>query len=166
MPRFDEMELHKPGEAGPAGVESARSAPTHPTAPIWRRAGALLIDLSLFAALAIALSPLLPHRATWAATLERDGLAIAGLVGFLILISYYYFVGAWLIWGKTVGSAILEVRILEEAGTPLHVATASRRWLGTLLSILTAGIGFLLATLPPHRSLADRISGTLPVSSA
>ena len=59
MPRFDEIEL----EPVPFGAPAATATPpldNSPAAPLARRMFALLVDLSLFAALAIALSPLLP----------------------------------------------------------------------------------------------------------
>ena len=110
---------------------------------------ALLTDLSMFAALTLALEPLLPP--------SRDAFAIASLAGFIVMVSYYYFVGSWLLWGKTIGCAIFDVRIVADAMTPKAVTL---RWLGLYLSLLTAGIGFLFALLPSRRSLADRLSST------
>lgn len=93
-----------------------------------RRLAALLIDLSLFAALGIALSPLLPP--------SMSALAIAGLAGFVLLLSYYYFVGTWMLWGKTIGGAIFEVR----ASGPMSIRAASLRWLGVLGSVAAAAV--------------------------
>ena len=62
-----------------------------------KRLLALLTDLSLFAALALALSPLLPQPATWP--------YLAALAGFVIVLSYYYFVGAWLLFPEMRRSA-------------------------------------------------------------
>jgi hypothetical protein len=102
MVRFDEVEL----EAVPLGIEvvddAPPPAPARGHAPWWRRTLAILIDLSLFAALALALSPLLPQPLTW-----MSGGAMAG---FVVVLSYYYFVGSWLLWGKTIGGAIFDVR--------------------------------------------------------
>ena len=150
--RFDEMEL----ESVPAIAEPVESAPpvdldvdAADAAPRFRRLLALLTDLSLFLALALALSPLLPP--------VRDTFSIAALSGFVVIVSYYYFVGTWLLWGKTIGGAIFDVRV---AGEPMTLGRASRRWAGMFLSFATAGFGFLLALLPSRRSLADRISAT------
>ncbi len=93
-----------------------------------RRLAALLIDLSLFAALAIALSPLLPP--------SMSAFAVAGLAGFVVLVSYYYFVGTWMLWGKTIGGAIFEVRV----SGPMSIRAASLRWLGVLGAVVAAAV--------------------------
>jgi uncharacterized RDD family membrane protein YckC len=149
--RFDEVEL----EAVPlGGVEIGdASLPTSSTgdAPRWKRALALFTDLSLFAALVLALSPLLPQPSAWLPSLS--------LGGFVLVLSYYYFVGMWLLWGKTIGGTIFDVRVVGAEGA-MTLRGASLRWAAVLLSLLTAGIGFALAALPSRRSLPDRMSDT------
>src|ERR1700730_13367755 len=87
---------------------SSPSSPALPTLPVLpsrpARAGALLVDLSLFVALGLALSPLLP--------VSRSSLAVPGLVGFIVVLSYYYFAGTWLLWGKTIGCTIFDVKVI------------------------------------------------------
>ena len=143
--RFDEMEL----DGLPPIVEESAIDDATDDAPRFRRILALLTDLSLFAALTLALLPLLQP--------SREALATASLAGFVIIVSYYYFVGSWLLWGKTIGGAIFDVRVVSDAMTP---KAATMRWLGMFLSMLTAGIGFLFAVLPSRLSLADRLSST------
>jgi len=145
--RFDELELD-----GMAAVDDDEVRTDD--APRFRRLLALLTDLSLFAALTLALMPLLPP--------VRDAFAIVSLGGFVMMISYYYFVGSWLLWGKTIGGAIFDVRVVADAMTP---KSATLRWLGLYLSLFTAGIGFLFAALPSRRSLADRLSSTCCVAA-
>ncbi|HEV2720590.1 MAG TPA: RDD family protein [Thermoanaerobaculia bacterium] len=94
-----------------------------------RRFAALLIDLSLFAALGVALSPLLAPSMT--------PFAVAGLAGFVVLVSYYYFVGTWMLWGKTIGGAIFEVRVVRT----MSLREASLRWLAICLPLLAAAVG-------------------------
>ena len=143
--RFDEMEL----ESVPAIADPPVELDTSDSAPRLKRLCALLTDLSLFAALALALSPLLPPA--------RDWFSVASLSGFVVIVSYYYFVGTWLLWGKTIGGAIFDVRVVAD---PMTLGRASARWGAMFLSFATAGIGFLLALLPSRRSLADRMSAT------
>ena len=148
--RFDEMELETTPSVDsllPPEVVVASSPAVH--ASRTRRMLALLADLSLFAALTLALAPLLPP--------SRDWLAISALAGFVVMVSYYYFAGSWLLWGKTIGGAIFDVRVVSDAMT---LRSATKRWLGLYLSLATAGIGFLFALLPSRRSLADRLSET------
>lgn len=152
--RFDEIEL----ETVPLGIEE----PEAPAAAVAinedgaarrdKRLLALLTDLSLFAALALALSPLLPQPPTWP--------HLASLAGFVIVLSYYYFVGTWMLWGKTIGGAIFDVRIVPGAEGAMSLRDASLRWLAVYLSLATGGLGFLLAALPSRRSLPDRLSNT------
>jgi uncharacterized RDD family membrane protein YckC len=151
--RFDEVEL----ESVPLGIEE--EAP--PIALAEERSGearrdkrllALLTDLSLFAALVLALSPLLPQPPQWP--------YLTALAGFVVVLSYYYFVGTWMLWGKTIGGTIFDVRIVSSAEGAMSLRDASLRWAGVYLSIATCGLGFMLAALPGRRSLPDRLSNT------
>jgi len=147
--RFDEVEL----ESLPFEVASTTTEPALDSdAPRFKRLAALVIDLSLFAALALALSPLLPA--------SRGPLAVGALAGFVVVVSYYYYAGSWLLWGKTVGGSIFDVRVVPARTPAMSLKNATLRWLGLYLSLATAGIGFLLAALPARRSLADRMSRT------
>jgi uncharacterized RDD family membrane protein YckC len=97
--RFDEIELEPVifdvDSPPPPSIAPARAS-------IFRRLAALLVDLSLFAALALALSPLLPA--------SMSTISVASLAGFLIIIAFYYFAGTRALWGKTIGGAIFDVR--------------------------------------------------------
>jgi len=126
-------------------------------APRFRRLLALLTDLSLFVALALALSPLLPAKLNW--------MALAGLGGFVLLVSYYYFAGMWLLWGKTIGGTIFDVKVIASDDASMALRRASLRWAGVFLSLITAGIGFALAAFPSRLSLADRLSHTRCVTA-
>jgi uncharacterized RDD family membrane protein YckC len=149
--RFDEIEL----ESVPLGIEE-EEAPAAAVDGTRRGAGkrllALLTDLSLFAALALALSPLLPQPYDW--------LHLAALGGFVVVLSYYYFVGTWMLWGKTIGGAIFDVRVVPADDGAMSLRDASLRWGAVYLSLATAGLGFMLAALPSRRSLPDRVSNT------
>lgn len=149
--RFDEVEL----EAVPEIPIAPVAVPTG-DAPRWRRLLALFTDLSLFAALGLALSPLLPDSFPWMQT--------AALAGFVAVLSYYYFVGTWLLWGKTIGGAIFDVRVIAVEGA-MTLRDASMRWAAVYLSLLTGGLGFALAVLPSRRSLPDRMSSTRCVAA-
>jgi uncharacterized RDD family membrane protein YckC len=153
MQRFDEIELSPvPLIEGPAALSVLPVTRSDDEAPRFRRLLALLTDLSLFVALSLALLPLLP--------LTRNIAAIAALAGFVVLTTYYYFAGTWLLWGKTVGGAIFDVKVVATPNEAMSVKAASLRWIGLYLSFLTGGLGFLLAGLPSGRSLADRLSQT------
>ena len=151
MPRFDEVEL----EAVPLGIEEpvaeVEAVETGDAAPRGKRLMALLADLSLFAALTLALTPLLPQPQTW--------MHAAALAGFVVVMSYYYFVGSWMLWGKTIGGTIFDVRVAANDGA-MSLRAATLRWVALYLSLATAGLGLMLAALPSRLSLPDRMSGT------
>jgi uncharacterized RDD family membrane protein YckC len=146
--RFDEIEF----ESVPFDITSTTEPASDTDAPRLKRLAALIIDLSLFAALALALSPLLPA--------PRNPWSIGALAGFVVVVSYYYYAGTWMLWGKTIGGTIFDVRVVPAYTRAMSLKNATLRWLGLYLSLATAGIGFLLAALPSRRSLADRISRT------
>ncbi len=152
MQRFDEIELEPVPLIEEPPALAAVAPPSDDDAPRFRRLLALFTDLSLFVALTLALSPLLP--------MTRSAVSIAALAGFVLMTSYYYFAGTWLLWGKTVGGAIFDVRVVGETQTAMSVRAATFRWLGFIASLLTAGIGFAIGALPGRRSLADRVSRT------
>lgn len=154
--RFDEVELETvPMVAGQPEPETAAVTEDDP-APRGKRILSLLADLSLFAALTLALSPLLPQPYSW--------IHLTALAGFVAVMSYYYFVGSWMLWGKTIGGTIFDVRVVAVDGA-MSLRAATVRWAALYLSLLTAGMGFLLAALPSRLSLSDRLSATRCVRS-
>lgn len=166
--RFDELDLLivPPTENAVSSPKETIAAPPEAhkedqPAPRLRRMLSLLVDLSLFLALGLAMSPLLPLATDPVDWDGRDLLVIGGISGFLLLLSYYYFTVCWLFWGKTIGGAIFDVRVVSSTPRAIDARRASARWAATLLSLLTGGIGFLPALLPRGRSVADRVSGTV-----
>jgi uncharacterized RDD family membrane protein YckC len=146
--RFDEVEL----DPVPVFEDAEPDAPVQHPAHRLRRLAALLTDLSLFVALTFLLLPLLPQ--------SPGSLHVVAMAGFVVMISYYYFVGSWMLGGKTVGGVIFDVRVVPATGSAMTLRAASIRWAGVFLSIVTLGLGFALAVLPSRLSLPDRMSGT------
>lgn len=131
--RFDEIEL----ESVPLGIDDAvpQTAVVEPEtdrAPFGKQFLAVLTDVSLFAALVLALTPLLPQPFDWT--------HIAALAGFAIVISYYYFVGTWMLWGKTIGGAIFDVRVTPSTDRAMSLRDASVRWATRYLSLAAAAL--------------------------
>ena len=166
--RFDEIELQSVGlavELVDAAVPDAFLPEMASNASLARRLLTSLTDLSLFVALTLALSPLVPARADLASTLSSNWPSLLSLSGFVLMVSYYYFVGSWMLWGKTVGGAIFDVKVVPADGTAMDVRRATQRWASIPLGLLTAGVGFLMAALPSRRSLLDRMSHTVVVTA-
>lgn len=166
--RFDEMELFK-GPAVEAETEAAEQAqeeklPAAETglavAPRWRRTLAFATDASLFLALALAMSPLLNLRASFDETLRAEWPAMTAFAGFVLLLSFHYFVVSWAVWGRTVGGSIFDTRVTLVDGSPIDFRNASLRWVWMLVSVATCGLGFLVGIVPGGRSLADRMSNS------
>jgi uncharacterized RDD family membrane protein YckC len=131
--RFDEVELEAvpmPAELAPP-LEPEEATPAR--ASRFRRLLAILTDLSLFAALVLALSPLLPAGSRT--------LPLIALGGFVLMVSYYYFVGAWMLWGRTIGGAVFDVRV-----PTMTLADASKRW-ALLIAIVAILYSATLASL-------------------
>ena len=107
--RFDEIELQPATFETDGGADS----PSPPAAAsIFKRLAATLIDLSLFAALGMAMSPLLPA--------SMSVISIASLAGFIVIVAIYYFAGTRALWGKTIGGAIFDVRVAHRPHAALR----------------------------------------------
>jgi len=130
MQRFDEVELQAVS-LEPLEIEPARSLPR---APRLKQLLALLTDLSLFAALSLALSTLLPQPHGW-----RE---LTALAGFVLMVSFYYFAGAWTLWGKTIGGAIFDARVEKRT-----LRDASLRWAGLVAAVGTMSALVYVAVL-------------------
>ena len=180
MARFDEIELIKEPTADfpplrplpplpiavrePQIVEPPAAAPRS-GAPLHKRALGFLTDVSLLLALALALTPLLPQRATLAETLAKGWPAISAMAAFLLLISWYYFAGSWLLWGRTVGATIFDTKVVSLDGASPTVGAATRRWLWAGISLVTLGLPFLVGLFGERRTLAERMSGTRTIAA-
>jgi len=161
--RFDELELSldplvQTTLAAPAKRHERPAQLELTAAPRYRRILTWLIDLSLLAALALALSPLIPDHGGIGQTVRREWPAVLSLTGFLLIVSYHYYAGSWILWGKTIGGAIFDVKVVDADGLPLSFPNATRRWASALFSLILGGVGFLLAGLPHRRSLPDILS--------
>lgn len=179
MARFDEIELIKEPTAEfpplrplpplsiaipEPGLDPTPAVPIPRTgAPLHKRVLAFLTDLSLLLALALALTPLLPQRGTLDDTLAHGWPAISAMAAFLLLVSWYYFAGSWIIWGRTVGNTIFDTRIVAVDGASPTAGSATRRWLWAGISLLALGLPFLVGLFGERRTLAERMSGTRTV---
>lgn len=143
-------------------LPSERAAPGALVRPagFWVRFGAWVIDQLL---LGIAGSVVL--LAFWGLP-SRDGLGALPavsldqwLASFCVEAAYWTFtIGRW---GKSVGKALLQIKVVRADGGRVSYSLALGRYLAFLVSWLTLGIGFvMIAVHPRKRALHDLIAGT------
>jgi uncharacterized RDD family membrane protein YckC len=133
-------------------------------APFFLRCGALIIDYIIV--IAIPVIGLLISRFTGndGAKLLNEGTSgaswlVAALVGFTNIVFLPMFSG------QTIGKIVTGLRIVRIDGTaPTIGAIAFRQTAGYLLTLATAGIGFILSVFSGKgRALHDYLSGTVVI---
>ena len=79
---------------------------------------------------------------------------------------FFYFAYSWAADGKTVGMAVLGVRVVRSDGSDLDPRRAVLRTLVFPLSFLLCGLGFIgILVQREHRALHDLIAGTAVIYS-
>jgi uncharacterized RDD family membrane protein YckC len=126
-------------------------------AGLGRRFGAILYDGLLV--LALMFLGTLPFVAA------ADGEPVApGNLGYrltLLLICFFFFVGFWSGYGRTLGMQSWRLRIETFDGRKPGVGQSSIRFFAAIVSWLPAGLGFWWQLIDPDRlTWHDRLSGT------
>ena len=159
---LDDFPLHEGAPDEPLGVFGARSPTTAAeragaAAPLAVRCSAAAADAA--AILAIGARAILGARLATGVSPGPAGIVWA--VGFLVYLSLFATVPALILFGKTVGMALAELSARPEtARAGLSAGAAFRRWLGTLGTVITAGVPLLwTARRPESPTPADRLSG-------
>jgi uncharacterized RDD family membrane protein YckC len=133
-------------------------------APFSLRCGALLIDYIIVVGV-LALATLLARVFGDA----RRGSAFILTAGYIATaaVAFLNFVLVANLAGRTLGKWVAGLRIERKDGEPLSVGRALlRHMVGYPLTLLTLGLGFLLAAFDPQgRALHDRLAGTVVVRS-
>ena len=90
---------------------------------------------------------------------------VASLVA-VVIWEFFYFAYQWALSGKTVGMALLGIRVVRTDGTAIGVKQAVIRTLTLPLSIIVFGLGFLgILTNRDRHAWHDRFAGTAVVYS-
>ena len=119
------------------------------------RAAAGLADLGVCAAVMVVLLVTLLAQGVRPAVSDWP----AGAV-FLLTFSFLYAVLPLAFWGRTPGMALAGLRASSTDGRPLTFRQAVLKWLGSVLTVVLAGLPLLLA-LGGGRSLSDLLSGSM-----
>jgi uncharacterized RDD family membrane protein YckC len=162
------VQLEREGRAVRAGGRGLPRAPVNferLRAPFSLRCGALLIDYIVVVGV-LALATLLAR--VLGGDVRRGGSFIL-FVGYLTTagVAFVNFVLLANLSGRTLGKWIAGLRIERKDGEPLSIGRALLRHLvGYPLTLLTFGLGFLLAAFNPQgRALHDWLAGTVVVRS-
>jgi uncharacterized RDD family membrane protein YckC len=139
--------------AAPAPSLAPAAAALRP-AGFWIRAGALLLDVACVMAAETAFGLL-----GWALLDER--VAAAASRAFRFLASPCYFIFLHWARGQTLGKMVFRIRVVDLTGGPLSFGQAVLRHVGSWLSAVILGIGYLVAALrADRRGLHDLIART------
>jgi uncharacterized RDD family membrane protein YckC len=150
------VSVSRPGTttAGEPRVAPSTAAGLLHPAGFWIRGGALLIDVVLVMAAETVFGFVL-----WA--VSDDRLAAAASRAFRFLASPCYFVFMHWARGQTPGKMAFHIRVVSRDGGPLSFGQAVLRHLGSWLSAVILGIGYLFAAVrPDKRGLHDLIAST------
>lgn len=144
-------------------------------AGFWRRAAALLVDFVIFSAihwimvLCFGTWIMVP----WALLGGEHGPAMAELVDFalqpfgIVVVWLYFAVCEASRWQATIGKLALGLQVTDECGKRIGFARASGRYFGKSVSIISLGIGFLLAGWTTRKqALHDDMAGCCVVRKA
>ena len=138
----------------PPRIPSPAPAAGARPAGFWVRAGAVLLDVILVMLAEMAFGFLL-----WAVTDDR--LAAAASRAFRFLASPCYFVFLHWARGQTLGKMVFRIRVVMLNGAPLPFGLSLLRHLGSWISAVILGIGYLFAAFrADKRALHDLIAGT------
>jgi uncharacterized RDD family membrane protein YckC len=128
-------------------------------AGFWIRTAALVIDgaVVLLAQFSLGLAAGL----LWGAGVEESWEFRTSVLLFTLLFAGAYSVALHALHGRTLGKALLGVRVVLEDGAPLTVGVALLRWLAGWASLIPFGLGFLMAGMrADKRALHDLLAGT------
>jgi hypothetical protein len=91
-------------------------------------------------------------------SLRLQGLAWTAV--FTLYLSFFSTVVPLILFGKTVGMALTGLTARGRKGSPLTAAESARRWLGTILTLVSLGIPLLVTRRDREApSPGDRMSG-------
>lgn len=132
-----------------------------------RRAVAALLDalLVLFGStvLAFAVSVLFWFVSVFNSDNSLSFTNILIVVG--LLFSLIYFVGSWAKTGQTIGKSTLNIQVVGADGRPISWGRSLGRYVGYIINVVVASIGFLWIVFDPKRQgWHDKIAGTYVVS--
>ncbi len=161
-----------PAAAAPAGAAAPPQQvgvepwPEGSPAGFWVRGAALVVDGLALGAAFLPFQLFVVWPTLFAGGLGRPDPARAfavhtgyNVVAFVVGAAYIVWMHGK--WGQTLGKMATGVQVVKVTGEPIGYGRAFGRWLGTLLSGITLGIGYVMAGLrSDKRALHDLVAGT------
>lgn len=142
---------------------------TLPPAPLWRRLAALGYDLLLLIALVMITTGVLLTLYTLAGLPMHDAggierppqIVLQGiLLPLLALEIWAFYAWFWLHGGQTLGMKTWHLHLRRTDEHALTLLDTAKRFAAGIITWLLLGAGYLLALIPPHQTLHDRLSAT------
>ena len=131
---------------------------TAPKAGFWIRFAAIFIDGILVAIVSAAIGAILNLN-----TSGRSGLQL--LLGLAYYVYFWSKSGPWP--GQTVGSKLLNIRVIKTDGSDLEISQALIRYVGFVISGIVLLIGFIWAAFDANKQGGhDKIAGTYVVKTS
>lgn len=134
-------------------------------ASVWKRLGALIIDMLIVNLLALAFVPGAMAIFTMMGNLESFRQFILGPVGmWFLILPVVYMLLLWGVLSRSVGMIVMKTRIATENGASIGWLKALIRVLGYIISGLILMLGFLPILFDKKkRGLHDRLAGTVVI---
>lgn len=151
------------GEHAAAAEPSPAVTPAEDS-PAIRRLGALLLDLLLFGGIDLAVV-YLTLRIVGLRADEIGVLPVWPMLVFLGFMQLAYAAVFTALGGQTIGKMAMHIRVVAVDDRPLSWGAAVRRTLASLVSVVTAGLGYLPGLIGrDRRALHDRLAGSRVVT--
>ena len=128
-------------------------------AGFWIRAAALVVDGAVILLAQFSLGFIAERL--WGAAIEDSWEFQASVLLFTLLFTAAYATVLHALYGRTLGKALVGIRVVLADGAPVPVGAALLRWVAYWISLVPCGFGFVMAGLrADKRGLHDLIAGT------
>jgi uncharacterized RDD family membrane protein YckC len=146
-------------------VPAAPAAPSLSVAPALRAAGfwirALAVFLDGLFLLAVGFVQGVLTRVLFGDAAEDSPVLRAANQAFEVIFGALYTILFHWLWGQTFGKMAVRIRVVMMNGAGLSLGIAVLRYLGSILSALVVGMGYVMAGIrADKRALHDLIAGT------